>query len=122
LTRAATDLANTSLSVDAIAKRCGYPNVQSFTRVFKAVYGMPPAKYRRRGTHTHFRHNDTERTTKMYDITITKLEPMKAVTVEHIGPYMEINRAFDRLFGWLASKQLLGPDVRSFAIFYLPLV
>jgi len=118
LTRAATDLANSTLSVDAIAKRCGYPNVQSFTRVFKAVYGMPPAMYRRRGTHTHFRPNDTERTTRMYDITITTLQPMRAVTLEHIGPYMEINRAFDRLFGWLASRHLLGPDVRSFAIFY----
>ena len=54
----------------------------------------------------------------MYDIKIITLEPMKAVTLEHIGPYLEINRAFDRLFGWLASKQLLGPGVRSFAIFY----
>lgn len=54
----------------------------------------------------------------MYDITITILQLMKAVTLEHIGPYLEINRAFDRLFGWLASKQLLGPGVRSLAIFY----
>ncbi len=56
------------------------PNVQSFTRVFKAVYGMPPATYRRRGTHTHFRPDANERTRRMYDITITILQPMKAVT------------------------------------------
>lgn len=118
LARAATHLANTTLGIDAIAKRCGYPNVQSFTRVFKAVYGMPPATYRRRGTHTLYRATADERTPTMYDIKITTLQPMTAITIEHTGPYIEINRAFDRLFGWLASKQLLGPGVRSFAIFY----
>jgi DNA gyrase inhibitor GyrI len=43
---------------------------------------------------------------------------MTAVTVAHLGSYMEINRAFDRLFGWLASRDLIGPDLRSFAIFH----
>jgi DNA gyrase inhibitor GyrI len=43
---------------------------------------------------------------------------MTAVTVAHLGSYMEINRAFDRLFGWLASRDLIGPDLRSFAILY----
>ena len=54
----------------------------------------------------------------MYGVTIRAAPAMTAITVEHIGPYMEINRAFDRLFGWLTSRQLLGPDIRSIAIFY----
>lgn len=54
----------------------------------------------------------------MYDVAIRTLQPMTAITVEHIGPYMEIGRAFEKLFGWLVSRQLLGPDVRSFSIFY----
>ena len=52
LNRAAGYLANTSMSIDAIAARSGYPNVQSFTRIFKDVYGMPPAAYREGGSHT----------------------------------------------------------------------
>jgi len=42
---------------------------------------------------------------------------MTAVTLAHRGSYMEINRAFDRLFGWLAARDLLGVDLRSLAIF-----
>ena len=118
LHRAAGYLAHTSLPVEAIAKRSGYPNVQSFTRIFKAVYGMPPATYRKRGTHTQFQPTARGRGNTMYDVTIKAVPRMTAVTVEHIGPFMEINRAFDRLFGWLASRGLLGPDVRSLGIFY----
>lgn len=118
LNRAAGYLAQTTISIDAIAKRSGYPNVQSFTRIFKAVYGMPPATYRRRGSHTLFQQTPTARTTTMYDVTIKRLPAITMATVAHVGSYMEISQAFDRLFGWLASKGLIGPDVRSFAIFY----
>lgn len=47
LMRAAADLANTDLSVEQVAKRTGYDNVQSFTRIFADAYGVPPATYRR---------------------------------------------------------------------------
>ena len=46
LHRAAGWLANTGLPVDQVARRSGYPNPQSFTRLFKEVYGLPPARYR----------------------------------------------------------------------------
>jgi AraC family transcriptional regulator len=117
LTRAAAYLAQTSMSVEAVAAKSGYPNVQSFTRIFKAVYGMPPATYRLRGSHTQFQPM-TMRTSAMYDVTIKRLPTMNAVTVTHTGPYLEISAAFDRLFGWLARNELLGMGTRSFAIFY----
>ena len=118
LSRAAAFLAQTSLSVDTIARRSGYPNVQSFTRIFKAVYGMPPAMYRRQGTHMQFHSTTNGSPDVMYDITIKTVQPMTAISVEHIGPYMEIGRAFDTLFGVLATRKLIGPDVRMIAIFY----
>jgi AraC family transcriptional regulator len=118
LDRAAAALVQTPSPIDEIAKRSGYPNVQSFTRIFKSVYGMPPATYRKSGSHTQFRPVAEGRVEAMYDIAVKTLPPLTAVTVEHIGPYMEINRAFDRLMGWLASRQLLGADLRLFGIFY----
>jgi AraC family transcriptional regulator len=54
LDRAATYLVQTALAIDEIAKRSGYGNVQSFTRIFRSVYGMPPAAYRKRGSHARF--------------------------------------------------------------------
>ena len=118
LSRAAAFLAQTSLSVDTIARRSGYPNVQSFTRIFKAAYGMPPAMYRKQGTHMQFHSTANGRRDVMYDISIRTVPPMTAITVEHIGPYMEIGRAFDTLFGVLATRRLMAPDVRMIAIFY----
>ena len=51
LHRAAGDMVRTDLSVGEIAKRSGYPNLQSFNRIFKSVYGMPPGQYRKEGIH-----------------------------------------------------------------------
>jgi AraC family transcriptional regulator len=118
LDRAASALVQTSLPIDAIAKRSGYPNLQSFTRIFRSIYGMPPATYRKSGSHTRFRPATEGSCEAMYDLSIKKVPSMTAVTIEHIGPYMEINRAFDRLLGWLAPRQLLGGEFRLFGIFY----
>lgn len=49
LHRAAGDIVRTELDVSEIAKRSGYPDLQSFNRIFKSVYGMPPARYRKEG-------------------------------------------------------------------------
>ena len=51
LTRAAVRLAQTSMPIEQVARDSGYDNVQSFTRIFKSIYGMPPATYRARGSH-----------------------------------------------------------------------
>jgi AraC family transcriptional regulator len=111
LTRAAARLAQTSMPVEQVARDSGYDNVQSFTRIFKSVYGMPPAAYRARGSH-HLEH------LAVYDVQVKRVEPLTATTLEHRGPYLEISRAFDRLFGWLFASGSIGPDLRSVAIFY----
>jgi AraC family transcriptional regulator len=54
----------------------------------------------------------------MDDVSIKSLPRMTAVTVEHIGPYTEMKEAFDRLFGWLGARKLVGPDIRMFGAFY----
>jgi AraC family transcriptional regulator len=118
LDRAATYLVQTALTIDEIAKQSGYRNVHSFTRIFKSVYGMPPATYRKNGSHAQFDATEKEGSHTMYDIAIKTLPKMTAVTVSHTGSYMEINRAFDRLFGWLSARQLIDADIRSLGIFY----
>ena len=118
LDRAATLLVQTSLPVEEVARRSGYGNLQSFTRIFADAYGMPPATYRREGSHTRFSTAGAARSAHAYDVRIETLPPLSAVTALHVGPYMEINRAFDRLFGWLAARDLARPGTRMFAIFY----
>jgi len=55
LHRAAGYLANSSMPIAEIAERSGYSSLRSFSRTFRAVCGVPPARYRRQGTHSRFR-------------------------------------------------------------------
>jgi AraC family transcriptional regulator len=118
LHRAAGYLAQTAMGIAEIADRCGYPNVPSFTRVFESVYGMPPGRYRREGSHTRFQVGAPDRSPHSYEIAIVTLPPQSALTIEHRGSYMEIGKSFDALYGWLIARNLVQPDMRSVAIFY----
>ncbi|CAM5591342.1 DNA gyrase inhibitor [Mycolicibacterium aubagnense] len=103
LHRAAGDIVETDLGISEIAKRSGYPNVQSFNRIFKAVYGMPPARYRKEGSHTLFE-SKQRKASIMFDISIRTLEPTEVVGVSHQGSYMGIGKAFEQLFGTLYAR------------------
>ena len=117
LQRAAADLANTAMSIKAVAQRCGCPNVQSFTRIFSSAYGLSPARYRSQGSHTRFRIDTTQGDPLMYNVTIKPLARIQAVTVDHIGSPLEVGKAFDRLLGWLGSRGLVVPGLRLVSIY-----
>ena len=54
----------------------------------------------------------------MYDITIAEIRPIKALSISHTGSYMDIGQAFDRLFGWLGMRRLIGPDLRLLGVYF----
>ena len=116
LHRATAWLANSDMPIEEIAEKSGFGGVESFTRIFKAAYGMPPAKYRREGSHRRF--DPETRETIMQHVEIRTLPRMQAATIAHRGPYIEIGRAFETLFGTLGARNLLGPGQRMFGIYY----
>lgn len=117
LMRAASELANSDEPVEAIAKRSGYDNLQSFTRIFADAYGMPPARYRREGSHTAFNPAQNGAPMPHYDVQIRTLPAMTIATEPHVGDYMNIGRAFDRLFGRLGAAELIDQNTRMFGIY-----
>ncbi|GES48544.1 AraC family transcriptional regulator [Rhizobium sp. NBRC 114257] len=117
LHRAAGDLVNTRLSVSDIAKRSGYPNLQSFNRIFRSVYGMPPARYRNEGSHTIFEPSTQGRITVMFDVTLRTISRMSLIGVAHRGSYMQIGQAFETLFGTIFARGLAAPDMRMVGIY-----
>ncbi|MGF6255622.1 AraC family transcriptional regulator [Ensifer sp. LBL] len=117
LQRAAADLAQTDLPVETIAQRSGYPNLQSFNRTFKASYGLPPARYRKEGSHVAFETASTEGIPDMYEVTLKEVEAFDVVGVAHTGSYMEIGKAFETLYGTLFSRQLFRPDMEMIGIY-----
>lgn len=117
LQRAAADLAQTDLPIETIAQRSGYPNLQSFNRTFKAAYGLPPARYRKEGSHVAFETASTEGVPDMYEVTLTEVEAFDVLGVAHTGSYMEIGKAFETLYGTLFSRQLFRPDMEMIGIY-----
>jgi AraC family transcriptional regulator len=117
LQRAAADLVGTDLAIEAIARRSGYPNIQSFTRTFGAVYGLPPARYRKEGSHKAFEIASIERNSEMYDVTLRQIDPLALVGVAHSGSYMAIGQAFETLYGTLFARNLFRPDMEMIGIY-----
>lgn len=118
LHRAAGFLANTSMTIEAIALKSGYASVPAFSRAFQADYEMPPAQYRDNGAHASFKMSSGGDLATVYDVDIRQVSAVKAVAIDHLGSYMQIGKAFDPLFGWCAAKDLLGPASRVIGIFY----
>lgn len=116
LHRAAGDIVGTDLSVGEIAKRSGYPNVQSFNRIFRAAYGMPPARYRKEGSHKIF-DISKGKASHMFDIQIRKISSIHLVGVAHSGSYMHIGKAFEQLFGTLYARGQARPDMRMIGVY-----
>lgn len=117
LHRAAGDLVRTTLSVEEISRRTGYPNLQSFNRIFKSVFGMPPARYRREGSHTVFQSTNGKGFGEMYDVTTKTMAPRELVAVGHTGSYMGIGRAFETLGGTLQARQLYKPGMKMIGLY-----
>jgi AraC family transcriptional regulator len=119
LHRAAGFLANDDMPIAEIAERSGYSSLQSFSRTFRLAFGIPPAQYRNEGKHIRFRASMTgDNQMTAHEVTIRDVPAMTVVSVDHSGPYMQIGKAFDSLIGWLASRELLSPEIRMIGIYY----
>jgi AraC family transcriptional regulator len=97
----------------------GLQQFSVFSRTFRAVFGAPPAQYRKQGARSRFRpalSGDGQMT--MHEVVIRYVEPIEVLSVDHVGSYMQIGKAFDALFGWLAKHNLLAPEMRMIGIYY----
>ncbi|WP_121316189.1 GyrI-like domain-containing protein [Paraburkholderia sp. RAU2J] len=54
----------------------------------------------------------------MREVVIRYVEPIEVLSVDHVGPYIQISKAFDALFGWLAQHNLLAAEMRMIGIFF----
>lgn len=117
LQRAAGELSHTTMAIEEVAARAGYPSLPSFTRTFKAAFGLPPAQYRAEGSHRRYDPANAERESAMYDVSIRELAPRRLAAMPHLGAYLEIGRAFDALFTTLGARNLITPDLLMAAVF-----
>ncbi|OEU67377.1 MAG: transcription activator effector-binding protein [Desulfovibrio sp. S3730MH75] len=52
------------------------------------------------------------------DVKIWTLDPMKMAYVEHVGPYEEVGKAWEKLCGWAGPKGLFNEKTRSFGVYH----
>lgn len=118
LHRAAGDLAYTSLPLGAVAARAGYDSLAAFTRAFRPAYGLPPARYRREGGHASFQPNTTRKDDPMRKVEIVETPRLTLAGVDHVGSYMDIERAFGRLHQIFGKHQLYRPGQMMIAVYF----
>jgi AraC family transcriptional regulator len=117
LQRAAVDLAQSAKTIEEIAERAGYGGVQAFTRAFSDSYNLPPARYREERGHLNFRPGQLEAPRESWTVEIRRIPSLSLLSVEHIGSYMEIGRAFEALFGRAGAEGLLSTQTRMIGVY-----
>jgi len=117
LHRAATQLANTKMSMSEIVAMSGYGSLSAFSRAFSASYAMPPVAYREVGKPSKFNAKIVLGETLMHEVELRDVEELTLVGLVHKGPYMEIGRAFEKLAVFGAKNKLFGPGMRSMALY-----
>ena len=118
LHRATGYLANTALPIEQIARKCGYPNVQSFTRAFGGMFGTSPSRYRSEGSHMVFRQGAAHLAAAGYTVEVRQVPAVHMAGVAHRGPYMRVGKAFEVAYTRMAAQGLMRPDARWMAVYY----
>ncbi len=132
LERAATRLKRTDRAIIEIALEAGYETHEAFTRAFKALCGCSPSHYRRdrnaalapSPSGVHYRANGSLDNLQLpmggarMDVRIEHLQPMRVAFVRHVGPYDQVQAAWERLCMRLGKEGLLGPGTRFIGLCY----
>jgi AraC family transcriptional regulator len=120
LHRAAVKLLASNTPIARLAREAHYGSVQSFHRAFKEAHGVAPAAYRSRGRTTALQFNPSHRNKEsmMHEVTIQQVQPLRVAALSHQGEYNDIGNSFARLTAWAAGRNLIGPNSRSFGIYY----
>ncbi|GAA5166684.1 AraC family transcriptional regulator [Viridibacterium curvum] len=119
LHRAAQGLQESSHPVARIAREAGFGSVPAFSRAFRAAYSLPPAAFRaRRFVAFPVLPLPGKQEIAMQTVTIENRPALKVAALAHQGDYQLIGNSFDRLTAWAGGQGLLGPQTRSFGIYY----
>ncbi len=115
--RAVSLLVSGTAPIREIAIECGYPDVPSFTRVFRATTGTTPADYRLTGGHADLRAARAHHDPGAFAVEIRNLPEIDCLAVRHYGSYLRIDRAFHDLRIWLAAHGYDWADVQMYGVY-----
>lgn len=106
LTRAATLLRLTPLSVTEVALATGFESVAGFNRAFAAQFGQTPSHYR-----THCPNDEPAMPSpEPIAVSIEEAPPRRLAFLRHFGHEFGAVRTWMRLAAWARKRSLLGDD------------
>ncbi len=115
--KAARWLAFENGAIAQVAERVGYPNVQSFTRVFGEYYKVPPAEFRQGDWEHQIPTPAAKGKFKMFPVEIKQVPSLRLAALLHQGAYTLVGPCFQKLFQSAATTNLL-PHVQGVASVY----
>ncbi len=116
--RAAVALVSGHAPLAGVAASVGYPDVTSFARAFRDIYGMPPATFRNRGDLRPDLPTSRKGEMLMYPVTIRNDPARRLAAMTHRGPYVQIAEAFEKMGAVLAARGLQGQAGRMVGVYY----
>lgn len=118
LHRAAGELATSSSDIRGIARRAGYGSIEAFTRAFRAAFGEPPAAYRDRASSSPLDNTLKPEESGMYQTEIKTLEPVRLAATRHVGDYMKVDQAFQKVMMWDAKVGAVKGPPRVIGVYH----
>jgi AraC family transcriptional regulator len=115
LHRASGYLAQTALTVTEIARRCGYPNAQSFTRAFRQFFGQSPQAWRETRTDALPWQATAAQSPGVWPVEIRHVPAIELAGIGHRGSYMRIGKAFETAQIHVAAQGLMRAETRWLA-------
>lgn len=117
LHRAACWLVQRDWPIPEVAERCGYDNLQSFSRIFRDGYGMTPGAFRKRGELRSPLLEPQRGDYPVYPIEIRDEPARRLAALEHRGPYLEIGKTFEKISTIFTTRNL-WPNATGMAGLY----
>lgn len=113
LLRALHLLADPDGRVTETALAIGYDTPQAFARAFRQAFDATPSEMRGQGERLQveierLRHPPIgdERPTALR-VEVVSVEPFRVMAMRHIGPQVDLDQAYERLFQWAAAQGVL---------------
>lgn len=118
LCRASVDLLQTNEAIAEISIRYGYPTAQSFTRAFKAEYGLAPGGFRDSGNAPLAFAPKSEGVFSMHQIYIKEMPEQSMLALPNTGPYHDLGMTFGNFAAMLVSRGLIQQAGPFAGIYY----
>src|SRR5690606_15881333 len=81
-------------------------------------YGTTPGAYRENGSHVLFKAANRASDATGFPVEIVTVSAMRCASMPHEGPYMQISRAFERLFAAAGPMGLVTRRSRMIGVYY----